>query len=298
MSTKRRRDEPIRRLILSRKGFDSGSGGVASPILDGKRMLPLPIPSRGDSFRMRDLSVDLSELGQVLSQLSRYSLDSRVHLDPDLDRAAHLRRTGWRPTLGQIGAAQTHLSKHGVGSGDVFLFFGWFRAAEQDRGGRWHWSPAEDDLHVLFGWIEVDEVLLGRKGVEEGQTKHPWIRDHPHVQDARRRNSEGNAIYVARQHSRLVPGRPGGGMFRRFDPELQLTAPGRSRSVWSLPRWFAPGKGRSALSYHAAPERWSTKGDRCLLQSVARGQEFVLDLEGRPEATAWLKGLIRRFGGG
>lgn len=298
MNDEHRRDGPIRRLILSRKGFDSGSGGMASPILHGKRMLSLPIPSPTDSFRMRDLAVDPRDLGHVLSHLSKYSLDSHVHLDPDLDRAAQLRRKGWRPSLGQIGAAQTHLRKHGVGRGDVFIFFGWFHAVEQDGSGRWVWSPKADDLHVLFGWLEVDHVLSGRKEVEHGKSIYPWIRDHPHVQDAERRNDEGNAIYVAREQSRLVPDRPGGGMFRRFDPELQLTAPGRSRSVWSLPRWFSPGKGRTALSYHGAPERWSTKGDRCVLQSVARGQEFVLDLEGRPEATAWLKGLIRKFGKG
>jgi len=296
MNDNHRRDSRIRRLILSRKGFDSGSGGVASPILHGKRMMPLPIPSRDDSFRMRDLSFDLSELSQILSHLSGYSLNSRVHLDPDLDRAAHLRGRGWRPTLGQIGAAQTHLRKHGVGRDDVFLFFGWFHAVEQDGSGRWFWAPKSDDLHVLFGWLEVDHVLLGRKGIEQGKSMYPWIRDHPHVADAERRNDEGNAIYVAREHSRLVPGRPGGGMFRHFDPELRLTAPGQSRSIWSLPRWFSPGKGRTALSYHGAPQRWSTNGDHCVLRSVARGQEFVLDLGGRPQATPWLRGLIRKFG--
>ncbi|CAI8922445.1 hypothetical protein EMIT0158MI4_310005 [Burkholderia ambifaria] len=41
---------------------------------------------------------------------------------------------GWRPALGQTGAAQGHLSNNGVGAGDVFLFFGWFRQVEKSRG--------------------------------------------------------------------------------------------------------------------------------------------------------------------
>lgn len=36
------------KIILSRKGFDSSAGGVASPILPGGEMISLPIPETGD----------------------------------------------------------------------------------------------------------------------------------------------------------------------------------------------------------------------------------------------------------
>ena len=37
--------------------------------------------------------------------------------------------------LGQAGIAQSHLHKQGVGSGDVFLFFGLYRRVEQPAQG-------------------------------------------------------------------------------------------------------------------------------------------------------------------
>jgi len=54
-----------------------------------------------------------------------------AHLDPDLDAASRRREPGWRPLLGQHGAAQSHLCNESVGPGDLFLFFGLFRRTEQ-----------------------------------------------------------------------------------------------------------------------------------------------------------------------
>ena len=45
------------KLILSRKGFDSSAGGIASPILPDGRMISLPIPSSGDDFTFADINV-------------------------------------------------------------------------------------------------------------------------------------------------------------------------------------------------------------------------------------------------
>ena len=74
----------------------------------------------------------MSILAALLAGLSRqqHAINDRVHLDPDIDRSADNRLPGWRPALGQTGAAQTHLEGQGVGPGDVFLFFGWFREVE------------------------------------------------------------------------------------------------------------------------------------------------------------------------
>lgn len=44
------------KVILSRKGFDSGYGGWASPILPDGRMLSLPIPASNGLVSYDDLS--------------------------------------------------------------------------------------------------------------------------------------------------------------------------------------------------------------------------------------------------
>ena len=46
-----------------------------------------------------------------------------------------IREPGWRPLFGQEGAAETHLANQGVGTGDVFLFFGLFRPVEKAGDG-------------------------------------------------------------------------------------------------------------------------------------------------------------------
>lgn len=282
----------MRKLVLSRKGFDAGYGGMPSPILPDGTLLPLPIPQKLDAFKLGQLNTD-ADLAPLLADLSdgAHSMDTRVHMDPDLNRRADLRSPGWRPAFGQSGAAQSHLHGQGVGRGDLLLFFGWFRQVERVRG-RWRYAWRSPQLHVLFGWLEIEQVLPIGAARAGAIAQHPWLADHPHVANEEAYTKPNNTLYISRQESALIAGRPGGGVFRRFSASLQLTAPGQRRSVWSLPEWFHPDNGREPLSYHGDPSRWSRGDGMCLLKSVAKGQEFVLDIEGLPQAAEWATDLI------
>src|SRR5690606_23970947 len=143
----------------------------------------------------------------------------RVHLDPDLDPLQLARPAGWRPALGQTGAAQTHLAKQGVGPGDVFLFFGWFREVER-RAGRWRYARGAPHVHALFGWLEVDEILAIAAERVACLARHPWIASHVHAANPGHYTSALNSIYIAAENSRLVAGKPGGGRFPVFSPAL------------------------------------------------------------------------------
>lgn len=83
-------------------------------------------------------------------------------------------------------------------------------------------------------------------------------------------------------------GVPGGGVFPRLHDALVLTEPGKSRSNWSLPACFYPA-GRTPLTYHGDKSRWKLEGEKVLLRSVGRGQEFVLDCDEYPEVLDWLQ---------
>ena len=48
----------------------------------------------------------------------------------------------------------------------------------------------------------------------------------------------------------------------------------------------------SPLSYHGRPNRWQLMDDSVQLQTVGRGQEFVLDTDHYPEALTWLRTLF------
>lgn len=277
------------KVVLSRKGYDATSGGVASPILPDGALCSLPIPDRGP--RLGDILHGESSLGPLVEQLTgKPGLgDFLAHLDPDLDVHARPRPAGWRPCFGQVGAAQSHLSNQGVGEGDLFLFFGWFREVEL-ANGRLSYRPQAPDLHCLFGWLQVGRIChLSAPGVKAP----PWAAEHPHVQFAGHYSSatSNNTLYVAADRLRL-PGIKrqiaGGGVFARFAGCFQLTEPGKPRSTWRLPACFYPREGAPPLSYHANPTRWAWDDSGVLLRSVARGQEFVLDCDCYPGVIDWL----------
>ena len=278
------------KVILSRKAFDSGAGKVANPIFDDGSMIPLPIPDKQSPIRYRDLMVAGQNLGTVASELTRGRTrpDHFAHLDPDLVFAAYPREPGWRPLFGQVGAAQTVLARAGVGVGDLFLFFGWFRRVSRSSA-RLEYVKGAPDLHVLWGWFQIGEVIP----IEDGASSPAWMDYHPHLVAGSR--GANNTLYVASE-TLSVDGVgndvPGAGTFATYDARLQLTKPGCSRSSWSLPRWFYPGPSRTPLGYHHDLGRWNLDDDRVTLRAVARGQEFVLDTADYPEALPWISSLI------
>ena len=229
----------------------------------------------------------LGDLGRDLSG-GRIVADQHVHFDPDLHHESLPRMPGWRPLFGQCGAAETHLQRQGVGPGDLFLFFGWFRLAERS-GGMYRYIAGAPDLHVLFGWLQI----AARLPLNDAAAVPLWARYHPHCQHAQ--FAVPNSLYIAAEHLDL-PGvsdvLPGAGRWPHFRLQLRLTAPDAQRSVWQLPAWFHPRGRRSALSYHGSLDRWHLRDDHVLLRTVGRGQEFVLDCAAYPEALAWAAELF------
>jgi Nucleotide modification associated domain 3 len=288
------------RLILSRKGFDSALGGVASPIFPDTALtsLPIPLPDAPKTYAEIEKG-PLGCLGPIVHDLTRGAITGATpaHLDPDLGRMALPRRPGWRPAFGQTGAAATHLARSGVGIGDVFLFFGWFRAVERGSESRWRHRPNAPNLHAVFGWLQIGEVIhVDRFGPAALLEDKPWLADHPHLffgPDPR------NVIYVAADRLTLPglgdTGLPGAGEVDRFHPRLVLTCPdGTGRSTWRLPAWFAPAENRPALTYHGDPRRWTPTGEDTRLRVVGQGQEFVLNCRNRPLAAAWILHMLGR----
>ena len=119
------------KIVLSRKGFDSSAGGVPSPILPDGRLVSLPIPDRYSQITYQQLTRGGVNLGDHVEDLAGKSRAHRAHLDPDLIADTLPRARGWRPLFGQVGTSQSHLENHGVGPGDIFLFFGLFRKVER-----------------------------------------------------------------------------------------------------------------------------------------------------------------------
>ena len=285
------------KVILSRKGFDAAAGKCASPIFENGSFLSLPIPDDSSTLRYADICGS-HPIGQVVEDLSpgvKVKASSGVHLDPDLRMDSRPRQAGWRPMFGQADAAQKHLCKMKIARNDIFLFFGWFRRVEQ-RDGRYHYQRKAPDLHVMFGWLRVGEVWQ-KVGETWQDSEHKildipdWAKEHPHLSSTFSPKFKENTIYVAAD----APNGFAAGTLKYAVNDLILTRADESRrSRWRLPSWFYRSGGKPPLSYHSNPDRWKPHGKEVHLQSVGRGQEFVLDIEDDPEATRWVHDLIAK----
>ena len=300
------------KIILSRKGFDSGYGGCASPIFPDGSMVSLPIPDNLASHKMSDIPCPFGEhdLEEVTRDLvggrhpdHPFGKNGKVHLDPYLLRPQSSAPHDWRPAYGQDGMAQIHLAHQQVEVGDIFLFFGWYRRVEKgnapDTKQHWQCVRGAPNMHVLFGWLQVGEVIT--VGSRPTPGAYPaWLADHPHIQDANRFGNQ-NTIYVA-AHDLVINnkplGLPGGGTFTKYADALRLTHPDSpNRSIWQLPRWFMPsaGTGKPTLSFHPH-ECWDVEPQhpqQVKLRTRARGQEFVLGGANHQEQRDWLSQLFR-----
>jgi putative DNA base modification enzyme with NMAD domain len=269
------------RIILSRKGFDTASGGGASPILPDGRMLSLPIPYAGDENRYSDLWVDGRSLFEVMRDLGYTGYDERssCHLDPDINRTLCERPVEWRGLFGQVDAALGHLENQGVTVGDLFVFWGRFQHTVETRHGLQFAGAA---FHAVYGYLEVGRVIDASAG-----ERIAWARRFPHFGVGR----TGGRGHVYEARDRLMDTRLEGSGVLTYTDELRLSDPkSASVSVWKLPAAFHPAVG-GRLSYHADAARWDDPVEGMTrLRTVGRGQEFVA--VATPAMAAWARRLI------
>lgn len=275
------------KLILSRKGFDSSSGGCPSPIFPDGTLYSLPIPHCQSEITYGDLRHGDTNIGEVVADLTRdrFGTDAPAHLDPDINHAAYPRQQGWRPLFGQSGAAQGHLKKQGIQSGDLFLFFGLFRKVEKTSGG-WCFVKDAPQQHILWGWLQIGEI---HKVDEIPKDELPWAQYHPHRHPTREKDPN-NTLYVASEALNFGDGAivPGAGCFLKFHERLVLTNPeGSGVTDWRLPRCFYPDGGKTPLSYYGKCH-WTPDDKYAYVQRTGPGQEFVLNLDQYPGVMDWL----------
>lgn len=181
-----------RKISFSRKGFDSASGGFPSPILPDGTLLSLPIPDSSDyENSYGELIWDNRSLAEIIQELNPKSSlvpSSCCHLDPDLRKGLKHRPEGWIPAFGQHDGRVTHLDNQGFDVGDLFLFFGLFRQTEYHYG-RLRYVPSAPNQHILFGYLQVAEIIRKEDDVPD------WLMSHPHSKHSYW--NKKNALYIA-----------------------------------------------------------------------------------------------------
>ena len=259
------------KIILSRKGFDSGSGGYPNPIMPNGTLLPLPIPSKNDEIRYTDVKSSNLTLFQILNELNdkkrfksnskwhNLNKETKCHLDPDLDRNAYSRNKNWKPAFGQKKQSQTHLTNKNVNRTDLFLFFSWFKRTIETKQGL-KYDDNSPDLHIIFGYMQIGEMITEEVEIPK------WLEYHPHSRYIKS-GEKNNCIYLPIDKLTFNNKLKGAGLFR-FNDHLILTKQNFKRSNWDLPDFFR----NVDISYH---NKDSWKSD--YFKSADRGQEFVIE---------------------
>lgn len=286
------------KLILSRKGFDSGSsgGGYASLITTNNELISLPIPDEpgvGHPTTYNQITSTAGNLGPIVSMITKGKISGAApaHLDPDLDKGSISRTSGqWAPAFGQRDPRATRqLDDHNVGIGDLFFFFGWFCRYDLTAG---RWIKDARDLHVIFGWLQVGSVFHNNN-IPTMLARYPGLSEHPNAHPPCMYHSN-NRIYVALPNLSLPTLNRsvlGGGVFP-FRFSNVLTRPCMTRREWLLKGWATSSTTRPPLGYHDVAARWNRIGFDWELKSADRGQEFVIDTDRHPDALAWAVDLF------
>jgi hypothetical protein len=218
------------RVILSRKGFDSSNGNMPSPILPDGTLLSLPINGKRDRLSFDDIRHDGVAFSDILRQLKgkeEKSNHHNCHMDPDLRAGAIPGIAQWHPAFGTNKAAQGVLRKQGIGVGDLFLFFGWFRQTQGDlHKGTLRFAKGAPDIQVIFGYLQAGEVISDPNELDR---RFPW---HPHS-SPHLAESANNTLYVASDCLSFDKSKPGAGVFD-FEDRYVLTAHKETRSKWRM----------------------------------------------------------------
>lgn len=277
------------RVILSRKGFDKGSGGNGSPlIIDEGLLYSIPIPDKYHqcfhTYHDLRLNEHLSCYG-LMEQLSipKTIRDLHCHADPDIRRSLFYHSDQyWRPMLGQQGLPEAHLEKQGVSKGDLFLFYGLFRDVKRTQGKYSFSSPSFKQ--VIWGYLQVGGEPLP-------VIDNPMQLLHPHYYACHAYSvRDRNTVYPAADTLSFAPNLPGFGTFT-YSNDLMLSAHASERAetynLFRLPSHFFYHR----MTGHSNETRWCLDGKHCYLHAANRGQEFILGES--IEAEEWAMNLIK-----
>lgn len=261
----------MRKIILSRKGYDDQYGGKPSAILPDGTMLsfPIPVETGEEGIATELLTFSGQKLVDIFHQLEHKQGSKTHHVDPDLYGLAGNTSLG---AFGQGGAALGHLNNQQVDEGDVFLFFGTFCPIIETSTG--YQYEKMHPFHAIYGYLEVDKKV-SVIDIDENQDFH-GLKNHPHyINRDFGEYKKANAIYIGKNYG-----------YFRFAENLRLTKPGYKKTWWQLPEAFADAK----ISYHESAEK-IIHGDFVEFQSVAKGQEFVI--ESSPSLEKWLSNILK-----
>lgn len=280
------------RIILSRKGLDSGVCDISNLLFVGKNgnknLIMLPIPADDGVHTYQELNFGNEEtfniVKQYLDKSKKINIQSKCHADPNI--VNYFNDPVFLGSIGQVDQAQSHLQNQKIDIGDLFIFFGVFAEAGLNVDNNLVYNKS-NLKHIMFGYMQIGDIIptYGLSEIERAnyESKYPWLKHQPHWIADKYDNNKSNCIYVASEkfnHTNIK----GYGIFN-YDKELQLTQDNNlCVTYWNLPQELSSLK----ITYHS--EKSYKEG---YFKAACRGQEFVI--EDSKQAEIWSENLIKKY---
>jgi hypothetical protein len=72
--------------------------------------------------------------------------------------------------------------------------------------GKWRYVASAPDLQILFGWLQIGEIIPVGDTPSVLVAKNPWLVDHPHLTESYTsyQGYKNNAIYIGREWLKTV----------------------------------------------------------------------------------------------
>ena len=263
----------MKKIIFSRKGFDSSTGGIPS-IKIGESLISLPIPYNKNTLT----TYNHLGLGKYIKELSNNKIKPRdkCHFDPNLENGM----------FGQVGAAQTHLQNNDVCEGDLFLFWGWFREIFTINK-KTIFSKDDPGHYRFFGWLQIGKIVHLGKDPSWFKNEKPNPNSHPHTIGLWKEN---NTLYLAsdKLNTLGLENFYGFGKFKASQKTKLSIDPHTKKSRWKCPKWLNPNYGGCGMTYHKDKKRWGENS----VDIVGRGQEFIAEPMKINDCKEWLTNIF------
>ena len=258
----------MRRIILSRKGFDTQNGGFPSPICPDGTLISIPIPSKynDDCYKYLNFDCNNRHISTILNDLTNNQIKIngkikvvdyndtkfKCHYDPQIIDDYF--------TLGQTGKALNHLDNQGVNVGDMFVFYGLFQKIDFFNN---KWQYIEKPFHYIFAYMIVEDILDVNPKYMNSQ-KYSFLNKHPHLQKNFLKKYPYSKIYIGRKFK-----------YFHFDEKRIITdlVDFEGVSKWKIPLDFDFSDSISFI------KNMKVSNGYCYIQHKGPGQEFVINLE-------------------
>ncbi|WP_372393994.1 hypothetical protein [Azospirillum sp. HJ39] len=155
----------------------------------------------------------------------------------------------------------------------------------------WRYRRSTPDLHVLFGYLQVGEVLALGPDSAALRAGRPELAEHPHFNG---RWAEGNTVYVASDRLVIDGQDLGVPRWRRLPalPPQSSAHQARQHPDRLVIAGLVPTESRAGAELPHGRRTLGVGGDRCQLRTVAKGQEFVATGLPLYSAAGWLRDIF------